>query len=226
MNAGTTLDFVLINGGYLLMLLALIARDILWLRLILMCAQTLLGAYGVHIGNMPMAFWNFVFVGINVIRVVGLLSERRPIRLPRDMDLIYRQIFAAMSRREFLFLWELGDPREYQGQQLIREGAKQTELVLLLDGEVVVRKGGQEITRLGRGKFVAEMSFVTGEPASADVIADGPVRCLAWPQEKLHHLERLNPALLVKLQRILARDLSGKVKASNRATGGGAAPPA
>jgi voltage-gated potassium channel len=142
------------------------------------------------------------------------------------MDLLYRQLFASMSRREFLLLWEMGDPRLYNGQQLVREGEKQAELVLLLDGEVSVRKGGHEIARLGRGTFVAEMSFVTGEPASADVIADGAVRCLAWPQEKLHHLERLNPALLVKLQKILARDLSGKVKAANRSVIGSAAPTA
>lgn len=219
MNTVASLDFALINLGYLLMLLALIARDILWLRLILLCAQILLGFYGLHSGNVAMASWNFIFVGINLIRTIGLLAERRPIRLPRDMELIYRQLFASMSRREFLLLWEMGDPRRYDGSQLIHEGEKQTELVLLLDGEVVVRKGGQNLARLGRGKFIAEMSFVTGEPASADVIADGAVRCLAWPQEKLHHLERLNPVLLIKLQKILARDLTGKVKAASRAAG-------
>lgn len=217
----TTLDGVLSNGGYALMLIALVARDVLWLRMVLIAAQSLLGWYGVHAGLVTVAFWNFVFVGINTVRTITLLAERRPIRLPRDLDLIYRQLFLSMTRREFLYLWEMGDPREYNGRQLIRAGEKQLELVLLLDGEVVVRKDGKDLARLGRGKFVAEMSFVTGEPASADVIADGAVRALAWPQDKLRSLEQLNPALLVKLQKILARDLSQKVKAAS-ATG---APP-
>lgn len=210
-------DALLINGGYGLMLIALVARDVLWLRCLLGGAQSLLGAYAVHTQNVPMAFWNFVFVGINILRVIGLAAERRPVRLPRDLELIYRQVFAAMTRREFLLLWEMGSPREVEGRQLIRAGEAQNELVLLLDGEVVVRKEGKDLARLGRGKFVAEMSFVTGEPASADVLAHGRVRVIAWPQEKLRSLEQLNPALLVKLQKILARDLSQKVKAASGA---------
>lgn len=211
-----TLELILVHGGYALMLVALLARDILWLRATLIVAQTLLGWYGFHAGIAAVAFWNFIFVGINIVRAISLLAERRPIRLPRDQELIYQQLFASMSRREFLYLWEMGDPREYDGRQLIRDGEKQKELVLLLDGEVVVRKDGKDLARLGRGKFVAEMSFVTGEPASADVIATGKVRCLAWPQEKIQSLEQLNPVLLIKLQKILARDLSGKVRAANR----------
>ncbi len=206
----------LINGGYVLMLAALLARDVLWLRVLLMVAQALLAAYGLSADNPAMAFWNFAFLSINGARVAGLLIERRAIRLPRDQELIYRQLFASMTRREFLLLWEMGEIRRVDGRQLIRAGEKQHELVLLLDGEVVVRNDSVVLARLGRGSFVAEMSFVTGDAASADVIADGAVRLLAWPQEKLIRLEQLNPLLLVKLQKILARDLSGKVKAANR----------
>ncbi len=213
-----TLNTFLINSGYFLMLLGLLARDILWLRIILVIAQSILGIYAYRIGNMPMSFWNFVFVGINVIRIVGLLSERRPVRLPRDQELIYQQLFLSMTRREFLYLWEMGEHRAYDGHQLIHHGERQENLVLLLDGEVVVRKDGVNLARLGRGKFVAEMSFVTGDPASADVIADGAVRCRTWPQEKIQSLEQLNPVLLIKLQKILARDLTGKIRAANQAT--------
>mgnify|MGYP005856505333 CR=1 FL=1 len=216
-----TFDSLLINGGYFLMLVALVARDMLWLRLMLVVAQSLLGWYGLHAHIPPVAFWNFIFVGLNLVRAIALLNERRSIRLPRDQELLYAQLFTSMSRREFLYLWEMGDPQRFDGQQLVRAGERQESLVLLLDGEVVVRKENQVIARLGRGKFVAEMSFVTGEPASADVIADGHVRCLAWPQEKIRALEQLNPLLLIKLQKILARDLSGKVKAANRPTGPG-----
>jgi len=211
------LNTLLINTGYFLMLLGLLARDILWLRIILVAAQTLLGIYAYRIGNMPMSFWNFAFVAINGVRIVGLLSERRAVRLPRAQELIYQLVFLPMTRREFLYLWELGEERIFDGQQLIRHGEKQNNLVLLLDGEVVVRKEEATLARLGRGKFVAEMSFVTGEPASADVIADGAVHCRVWPQEKIQSLDQLNPVLLIKLQKILARDLSSKIKAANQA---------
>jgi CRP-like cAMP-binding protein len=60
------------------------------------------------------------------------------------------------------------------------------------------------------------MSFISGEPASANVIADGRVEYMAWPQDKLRALQQLNPGLLVKLQHILGRDLTGKVKAASQ----------
>lgn len=208
-------EHLLVNVGYGLMLLALITRDILWLRLILIVAQTLLGSYGVSVGNHEIAFWNFVFVAINGVRAGGLLAERRPIHLPRETETIYKEVFLGMSRREFLYLWEMGNPRALDGVQLVHEGAPQQELLLILDGEAVVRKGGQDIASLRRGQFVAEMSFVTGEAASADVIARGAMRCLVWPQEKLRALKQLNPALLIKLQNILGRDLTDKIKAAS-----------
>ena len=211
-----SLEHLLVHVGYLLMLVGLVTRDILWLRLILIVAQTCLGVYGLDIHNSAIAFWNFTMVGINVIRVGGLLAERRPIHLSRDMENIYKQVFLSMSRREFLLLWEMGQERTSEGAQLVHDGAPQQELVLLLDGEAVVRKAAQEIARLGRGHFVAEMSFISGEPASADVIAANTVRYIAWPQEKLRALKQLNPGLLIKLQHILARDLTGKVKAASR----------
>jgi hypothetical protein len=207
---------ILINAGYVLMLVGLLMRDILWLRLMLMMAQLLLGGYGLIRGDHYMAAWNFVFVGINLARTVRLLNERRPIHLARDQEQIYKQLFLSMTRREFLFLWEMGNPGRIDGAQLVREGELQRDLVLLLSGEVVVRKGEENLARLQRGQFVAEMSFISGEPASANVIADGRVEYMAWPQDKLRALQQLNPGLLVKLQHILGRDLTGKVKAASQ----------
>lgn len=211
------LDKVLVNSGYFLQLIALLTKDILWLRAILIVAQSIVCAYAYRIGVMPIFFWNTAFVAINIFRLAGILNERRPVKLPPAEEDAYRLAFTAMTRREFLYLWEMGHAQEHDGKQLIREGEKQKDLVLLLDGHVSVQKSGKKIARLGRGTFVAEMSFVTGEPASADVIADGVVRARAWSQEKLTALEQLNPSLLIKLQNILARDLSGKVKAANQA---------
>ncbi len=209
-------EIILIHLGYALMLVALLMRDILWLRLLLILAQSLLGLYGLAAGNSAVAAWNFIFVGINVARTVRLVLERRPIHLPRDQEQMYKQLFLSMSRREFLYLWEMGNPGRSDGAVLVREGEAQRELLLLLGGEVVVRKEGREMARLKRGQFVGEMSFISGEPASADVLADGPVNYIAWPQDKVRALQQLNPALLVKLQHVLGRDLTSKVKAASR----------
>lgn len=210
-----TVEDLLINVGYALTLVGLLMRDILWLRVSLILGQGLLGVYGVHESNPSMAAWNFTFVAINVVRAIRLLLERRPIHLPRELETLYRQSFLMMKRRDFLCLWEMGAVREANGTTVIRSGERQSDLILLIEGDMSVRKDGREVARLVRGSFAAEMSFVSGEPASADVVADGRIRYVAWPQEKLRSLQQINPDLHSRLQAILARDLAHKVKAAS-----------
>ena len=66
---------VLINSGYFLMLSALLVRDILWLRAILIAAQISLFSYALLSANQSAAFWNGLFVLINTVQVIRLIRE-------------------------------------------------------------------------------------------------------------------------------------------------------
>ena len=57
-----------------------------------------------------------------------------------------------------------------------------------------------------------EISFLTGEPASADVLADGEVIFISWRSERLKNLQKDNPGFWMKLQHALSEDLIKKVK--------------
>ena len=87
--------------------------------------------------------------------------------------------------------------------------------MLILDGQVSVRKNGQEVAKLTRGNFVSEMSFLTGEPASADVVNVDNTKCIVWSKNKIKHLEQLNQDLLMKLQVTLGKDLTNKLQSKN-----------
>lgn len=204
---------LLVNLGYILMLLALLVRDILWLRSILMSAQIILFAYGIVSVNYSVAFWNILFFAINGFQVSRLIRERRPIELPSEITDLYENIFSSMRRREFLNLWHMGSIDSDENELLIKKGRKQKKLYLILSGKVRVENKGTLITKLGRGSFLAEMSFLTGNPATADVIADGKVRYIFWEQQKLNDLQKINADLFIKLQNILGKDLTEKVKA-------------
>ncbi len=204
-----------IHAGYLLMLAALLARDILWLRLLLMAAQSCLATFGWLSGHPAMALWNAGFVLLNGVQVARLVRERRPIRLEPGLQAIHSATFPLMKPREFLLFWEMGNPLSRAGGSLIREGERQRDLLLLVEGSVQVMRQGRVLATLGPGAFLAEMSFLTGEPASADVVADGPVRFQAWPQDKLMHLQQLNPRLLLQVHGVLGRDLVGKVRSAS-----------
>ena len=102
------MDHVLLHLGYILMLIALVVRDMLWLRSILICAQISLVFYALLQGNQPVAFWNFIFVGINAFQVIRILRERKPIEVDADLLDLYKSTFHSMTPREFLYFWGMG----------------------------------------------------------------------------------------------------------------------
>ena len=205
---------ILINIGYVLMLGAFVVYDILWLRSILISAQLCLLSYGVFSENYAVIFWNALFVVINTLQVVYLIRQRRPIDLPTDLLDLYENYFKDMRRREFLYFWNMGTINKVNDKLLIKQEEHQKEISLILSGLVKVKKNNIKIAELTRGSFIAEMSFLTGKPASADVYADGTVRYIAWNQKKLKDCEKLNPQLLIKIQNILGKDLAEKIKLS------------
>jgi hypothetical protein len=205
----------LVNAGYLLMLAAFLVRDILWLRTILIFAQSSLALYGLFIDRLPMVYWNGLFVVINTLWVIKIIRERRPVRIPPELDDLYQSLFSVMTPREFLEFWGRGAARDLAGQPVIREGESQRELFLILDGGAGVMKGNSELARLGRGAFIGEMSFLTGQPASADVKGNNTLRVMVWDQSDLRQWKSRRPQIFMKLQGVLGSDLVEKIRAAN-----------
>ena len=206
------IERILVNLGYFLMLLGLIVRDILWLRSILMSGQLLLACYAIMINNHATAFWNTLFFLINTFQVIRLIRERKPIKLPTYLEELHKEIFSVMTQHELLYFWNLGSKKKTNNDLLIQEGEHLDELLLILSGNVDVIKNGNNITTLSSGDFIAEMSFLTEEPATADIVAKGEIEYITWNQEKLRSLGQLNPELLIKIQNILGKDLVNKIK--------------
>lgn len=201
----------LVHVGYGLMLAALVARDILWLRGLLVCAQSTLAAYAWSIGAHGMAGWNLLFVVINTIWVIRLLGERRAVELPPELRQMYHRHFAALTPPEFLRWWRQGHRETLRDRHLARLGEYPESLFFLLGGTVRVSRGDRHVTDLGAGFFVAEMSLLTGEPATADAVAVGEVDVIRWPAGHLREMKDRNPAIWVKIQSVLGRDLVEKI---------------
>jgi hypothetical protein len=214
----------LVHFGYLLQLFALLARDVLWLRGILVAAQSVLAAYAYLRGPefLPYVYWNALFVLINLYWVVRLLRERAEVQLPAELRPTWEKHFAAMAPAEFLRLWRDGQAGAVTDTQLVREGTMPEALYFLLSGQVGVRSGGRELVRFGPGHFIAEMSLLTGERTTADVHALGAVEYRAWPAATLARLRTRNPMLWSKVQSVLGHDLVEKIRhAELHGVGGG-----
>jgi len=202
----------LVHVGYVLMLCALVARDVLWLRATLILAQLVLAAYAWTIAVWPIAAWNALFVAINVAWVLRLVHERRAVVLPERLDRLHRRHFAAMTAGEFLRFWEQGRSTRVTDARITVRGAYPASLFFLVSGRAVVSRDGAHVAELGPGQFAGEMSLITGAPASADVDVAGDADLHAWPIAVVHAIRDGQPALWIRLQAALGADLVEKIR--------------
>ena len=106
----------------------------------------------------------------------------------------------------------MGTIKSVKDKYLIRSGEHQKNLLLVLSGSADVEVNGKPIASLTRGTFIAEISFLSGEPASADVHADKELIFVSWNSDRLKNLKDENPNFWMKLQHALSEDLIRKVK--------------
>jgi CRP-like cAMP-binding protein len=77
---------------------------------------------------------------------------------------------------------------------LIWERTPADKAYLIVDGEVSVRKGGQEVTRLGPGDVIGEMAIVNHRLRSASVVSLTPLEVIHYTKESLEALLEQVPA--------------------------------
>ena len=95
------------------------------------------------------------------------------------------------------------------GERVLRRGLTGSNFFVILEGEAGVEIDGEVRRRLGRGEFFGEISALTGELPSADVVAAGVLRCLVIPPSQLERLLLEQPKLTLRLLRMEAQRLRG-----------------
>ena len=96
-------------------------------------------------------------------------------------------------------------------ETLITTGATQSDLMLILNGNATVVREGDNIVSLKRRQFIAEISYITGKPASADVISKEGLTFFVWNRSVLNKLRKSKPDTMEKSDRILTLDMAGKL---------------
>jgi CRP-like cAMP-binding protein len=99
-----------------------------------------------------------------------------------------------------------------EGERVLRRGLSGGNFYVILEGEAAVEVDGEERVRLGRGEFFGEISALTGEAPSADVVASTLLRCLVIPAADLEKLLLERPQLMLRLLRTEARRLRGMIE--------------
>jgi CRP/FNR family transcriptional regulator, cyclic AMP receptor protein len=116
--------------------------------------------------------------------------------------------FADLSRNELLGLAKASEDMEVEeGKVLTREGESGREFFVIVEGEVVVTKDGNEIRRLGPGDFFGEIALIEDTPRTATVTATAPLRFFVLTRQSFRSLLAHQPELERKVNQALEERL-------------------
>jgi CRP-like cAMP-binding protein len=94
---------------------------------------------------------------------------------------------------------------EFPAERVIaRQGEIGTGFFVVVDGAVRVIRDGAVVARLGPGEFFGELSLLDGGPRVAQVVADGPTRCLALASWDFERVLREEPGVALSVLRVVA----------------------
>jgi CRP-like cAMP-binding protein len=117
-------------------------------------------------------------------------------------------LFADLTHPQLEVLAHSFDEEVFaEGQRLIRQDMPGSGFYVILEGEASVMIDGEERARLRRGDFIGEISILTDERPTADVVAVTMLRCLAIPDTELKSFMLGQPAVMYRMLQIEARRL-------------------
>jgi flavin reductase (DIM6/NTAB) family NADH-FMN oxidoreductase RutF len=95
------------------------------------------------------------------------------------------------------------------GETVIRQGERGGDAFVILGGYARVVRDGREVARLGAGQFFGEVAMLDGRPRTADVIAEGGLRCVALSRDTFRRALAAEPELAWRVLEVLAGRIRG-----------------
>jgi acetate kinase len=92
-----------------------------------------------------------------------------------------------------------------EGAWVVRQGATDPGLQIIVEGEAGVVLQSEELATLKTGSFFGEISTLLGEPTVADVVARTRLRCLFVPSDDVERFLLANPRVMYRVLQTEAR---------------------
>ena len=207
---------LLANLGFAIALIALLFRDILWLRVVSVLGTLLI--FPMYIFSDEIGWtsigWNSAHIVINSIQIVILILLRRPLVLKGVEKQIHTSIFYAITTRTFDKIFKLAKFEEYvNNTELIHIDEPIHNLYLVINGDVEVTLHDDTKRIVSSNTFLGEQAFITGETASATVrILSDRATLLKWDHQTLQNFLNKDVALSNTFDLILTSDIIEKLR--------------
>lgn len=202
-------------AAYATAILAFSFNSLFWLRLLTAISSSCYVLYYFIFPAEPLwldILTEGALVLVNVVMLLVLTLKRGKSPMSSREKEIHEGLFYELSQFEFYKILKTGKWQSFKpGKKLLNQGEKVEAIYLVYTGEVEVVLADENRITLRDGALLGEMSFVSDEPANADVYVTAPSEMLVWDQGKLWKLLEKNPALKIHFSEIINKDLMKKL---------------
>lgn len=206
------------HASYLLLILSMMMRDMMWLRIIALTSGAAQFAFDAYmIANPVGAFWDAALVAVNLFQLAVMAYHARLTVFSPEEKEFRKRVVPALTKADArrllnLGLWIDGAP----GTELTHQGKPVERLIYLMKGEAEVRADGHAVALCRDHSFVGEMTSLTAEPATASVVLSKDSRYLSIDAERLRKLARSNVHVRQALEAAFSKNMREKLVVSNR----------
>lgn len=207
---------LLVYAAFVFDLFGFLARDELWLRLLMLAASALYLFYYYLVAGTPL--WDAIITNgalalVNLVMIFVVITERTTFSMTAETRELYG-MFRFLSPGQFRKIVKAARRIAPEVSDVLsNEGKPLERLHFVSHGTVEIEKAGQ-VTAVNAPAFIGEVAFITREPASATVRTLPGTRGLTWDHATLDAMFRRAPALQNAVAAVLNKDLAYKVARS------------
>ncbi|TNF62904.1 MAG: cyclic nucleotide-binding domain-containing protein [Rhodobacteraceae bacterium] len=203
--------------SYLLLVLSMLMRRMLWLRLFVIASACAGIAFdGLWLANWVGVFWQALLVLVNLAELFILWRNDRRAVFSAEEARFRAAFLGGLSPGQARSLLDRGRwERLTSGAVLTREGQTPEYLTYVDMGEVRIESRGRLVRVVAGGHFIGEMSLMGDDKAVATTIVQGEASVWRIERAKVERLRETSPATMSVLEAAFARDMRAKIVFQN-----------
>lgn len=205
---------------YFLLIASMLMRRMVALRLLAVASGVAKIVYrAVFVLDPVSVLWETIFVVVNVVQLLIIWYYEYHHRFDEEHQHFADNMPDTVDRSAIKRLLDLADLQRFEpGQILTSEGQAVPRLVYIADGIVKVEHADRVVAICGPGDYIGELSFLSGNPATATATVVKPTRALVFDQARLTAAIGSDAQLRRTLESALNKNLAGKLMRSNEQT--------
>lgn len=203
--------FILSNIANLIILIGCWSKDVIWLRILLICGLILILPYyyfQVEAWWAAIA-WNIAFVIAHSVRIQMTLAERRPANFSREENALYLSGFEGLTPLQFKKILKIGQWRDLEsGLQIQTKGNPAVSQIAILYGVIEARVENRVLGAFGSGDFIGLSCIAANAEEICDMTVIRPTRIMCWSNQDLMQLLSADQQLYVALRKTAGASLA------------------